>query len=356
MKKRILIIGLSPVLGGVETYLYNLIKYIDRDEYNFDFLIVGNHKSVFEKEINEIINDGENHFYYCPNLKSDYLKGKKWIREFYGNRNYDYIYLNTCTAARIQYCTTAIRKGSILISHSHNGNGDSKINNALFKGYLSKKSKYKLSCSDLAAKWLYGNKFTNYKIIPNGIDTERFKYNEKIRNNLRIKLKFNHTDIVLGHVGRFSEQKNHKFFIEIAKELSNRFKFLLIGDGDKKSEFINMMCTNKLEDRFVILSAQDDIEKYYNVMDLFLMPSLFEGLPIVSVEAQCNGLSCVFSDTVSKQSNLSDRCRFIPTNNLSEWKKSILKANIERFDGVEVIKRKGFDVMTTVKTIQELLS
>lgn len=350
--KKILIIGLSPILGGVETYIYNLIRFFNKKEYYFDFLIVGNEKSVFEDEINILLNDGINHFHYCPNLKKEYIKGQKWLKKFYKNNKYDIIYLNTCTCARIQYCFGGIMDGAKLISHSHNGNGDSKINNFVFRPILKSMSKVKLSCSDLASKWLFGTS-KNVQIVSNGVDTSRFCYNQKNRDLIRKNLNVKKDDILIGHVGRFSKQKNHKYFINLAHITKKNYKFLLIGDGELKDEFIALVNENELKNRFYILPSKDDIEKYYSAMDLFVMPSLYEGLPIVSVEAQTNGLSCIFSDTVSRNANLSGNCSYVSLTEKQKWKKEIEKNAGLRFDGVKEIKNKKFDIESTVKMLED---
>lgn len=350
--KKILIIGLSSILGGVETYIYNVVKLFDINKYMFDFLIIGNDKSVFEDELNSFFNDGVNHFYYCPNLKTDYIKGKKWLNKFYSNNKYDIIYLNTCTSARVQYCFGGIRNGAKLISHSHNGSGDSKTNNFVFRPILNYYSKIKFSCSDLATKWLFGNS-KNVKIVPNGVDTKRFCYDKNNRKFIRNKLKLKDKDILIGHVGRFSSQKNHKYFISLAKILDDKYKFLLIGDGSLKSDFINLINEKKLQDKFKILDSKNDVEKYYSAMDLFVMPSLYEGLPIVAVEAQTNGLSCIFSDTVSKDADLSNNCSYVSLDDDKNWKIEIEKRAKVRYDGVKKIKTRKFDIASTVKMLEK---
>lgn len=350
--KRILVIGLSPILGGVETYIYNLVRFSDLKKYYYDFLIVGDKKSVFEDEINKMMNDNKNHFYYCPNLKKKYLEGRKWLKEFYNNNKYDYIYLNTCTSAKIQYCYYGIKDGARLISHSHNGSGKSKINNYTFRRMLCKYSKTRLACSDLAGKWLYGNK--SFEVIPNGIDVDRFKFDQNSRKIVRKELKIEDNDIIIGHVGRFELQKNHKYFIKLAQKLPNNYKFLLIGDGNLKDELKNDINDMNLGERFIILPSKSDIEKYYSGMDIFVMPSIFEGLPIVSVEAQANGLTCIFSDNVSRQSNLSNHCYFLALDNVDKWIELIEKIDFNRYDGKKEITQRKFDVNSTVKKLNSI--
>lgn len=356
MKKKVLVIGLSSILGGVETYIFNLVKNSNKDLYDYFFLIIGDKKSVFENEINKMFEGNKNRFYYCPNMKKNIFKGIKWIKDFYNENHFDYIYMNTCTCAKFLYCIPALKKGTKLISHSHSGDGDSKLNNGFFRLFVNKYSYKKFACSDLAGKWLYGKKCKDYTIVPNGVDTNRFEFNNEMRDKIRGDFKFESNDIIIGHVGRFSEQKNQKFFIELANILPNNYKFLLIGDGPKKIQFQESVNANGLDNRFIILSNSNKIEHYYNAMDLFVMPSTYEGLPIVSVEAQTNGLICVLSDSVSRNSDLSDHCYFIPLTDLDNWGEIIKNIDIKRYDGVKEIKKRHFDICSTVSIVEKELN
>lgn len=356
--KRVLIIGMSDTLGGVETYIYNLIKYIRKDIFLFDFLVIGEESpSVFEKEINSLLKG--NHFYYSPNLKKDYKNAKKWLKSFFKNHTYDVIYMNTCTAARITYCLDGLKHGNTtLITHSHNGRADNwkgRINNSLFRPFTTNKSKVRLACSDVAYHYLFSDSPKGEWFIPNGVDVERFKFNLDKRNEIREKFNFSNNDFLIGCVGRFSEQKNHQYLIQIAKKIDSRFKFILIGDGELKDKFCNDIKRESIENRFILLKAINDIQDYYNAFDLFLMPSIFEGLPITAVEAQCNGLPCIFSTNITKQVALSDNCKFIDLKDIEMWIETINKFKISRYDGKRVIIEKNFDILSTVKKIENLL-
>lgn len=352
--KKILIIGMTPILGGVETYIYNLIKAMDKSEYQIDFLVPGSEKAVFEIELNNLLGGTENHFYYCSNIKKNFIKTKLWLRKFYKEKRYDLIYLNTCSAAKISYCSYAVNiLGGKLISHSHNGNGFSSLLNSLFQKRIYNCSDIRLACSDLAAKWLYGNDAENVLIVPNGVEVSKFEFSEKNRQSVRKRLNINDNKIVIGHVGRFSEQKNHSFCVKIAKLMEPKFHFLLIGDGELKQPLIEEIKAECLEERFTILPSQKDVEKYYSAMDIFIMPSIYEGLPIVAVEAQANGLNCILSSEISHQTNLTNHCEFIPINNVDLWVSAIKNKSCNRYDGKSLVKMAGFDNSDTVKIISD---
>lgn len=359
MKKKILIIGMSDIIGGVETYIYNLIRLINKDKYHFDFLVIGQGiHSVFENEINALLNDGKNHFFYCPNLKKHYIKAHRWLKDFYRQNKYDIIYLNTCTSARISYCRYALKKSRTkLITHSHNGRADNyigEINNKIFKRYTTNKSSKLLACSDVAYKYMFSNKPSGKWFIPNGVRTDRFKYNQIERETLRRKLNIPEEKIVIGCVGRFSAQKNYGYLVDLSELLPEKYCFLCIGDGDEKEAIKSRIIAEYKQDYFIILDSQKDIERYYNAMDIFVMPSIFEGLPITAIEAQCNGLPCVFSDTITKQVGLTDNCSFISLQNKKEWATTITQQDIKRCDGESIIAEKGFDELAPVLLLEEL--
>lgn len=356
--KKILIIGMSCTLGGVETYIYNLIKNIEHTKYYIDFLIIGRDEtSVFENEIEGILHDGKSHFFYTPNLKKAPIKTIRWLYDFYRNKKYDVIYLNTCTAARIMYCIFGINLNAKLITHSHNGQADDiigKFNNRIFKRYTTKKSVVKLACSDIAYHYLFSDLPTGKWFLPNGVDTKRFSFNEKNRIKIREELQIDNDWRVIGCVGRFTDQKNHKYLIDIAENLNPKHIFLLIGDGKKKQEIKDMINLRGIRDKFLILDSQNDIERYYSAMDAFIMPSIFEGLPITAVEAQCNGLPCIFSDTITRQVSLSNNCYFLPLSDKMAWIRTLYEVTGNRYEGKKVIEKAGFDVESSALVISEL--
>lgn len=356
--KNILIIGLSPIIGGVETYIYNLVKGLNKEKYTFDFLIIDANTSVFEDEINSLFNDNKNHFFFSPNLKKKPIKARKWLKDFYDSHHYDAIYMNTCTAARIKYCEYPIKKyGTKLISHSHQGNAFSTIHhitNSLYKRKITNLSYKKLACSELAYHWLFNDTCIPENIIVNGVDTNRFKFDIHWRNKIRNELGIDEDTIIIGNVGRFSNQKNQPYFIELIQALDESYKVLLIGDGDQKDKFLRKIESENLKNRFIVLDSKPDIEKYYSAMDVFAMPSVFEGLPIAAVEAQAEGLPCVFSDNISRQTALSENCQFINLKNLTLWKDTIVKYKKVRYDGTKTILENGFDNNRPVKQITRI--
>lgn len=264
--------------------------------------------------------------------------------------------LNTCTAARISYCVKGLKNNRTkLITHSHNGKADNwkgSLTNKLIKKYTTKRSAYRLACSDLAYSYLFSDSMSGKWFVPNGVEIDRFKFNEVERRIIRVQNNISKDNIVIGNVGRFSAQKNHRYFLDLAEKLDNKFVFLLLGNGELKEEFIEKVKECGLEDKFRVVSAKTDVERYYSAMDVFVMPSIFEGLPITAIEAQCNGLPCVFSTYITQQVKLSSNCEFVDLEDKGKWIEVISNFSKSRYDGVKVITDNKFDIDSTVKMME----
>ena len=144
------------------------------------------------------------------------------------------------------------------------------------------------------------------------------------------------------------------YFVKLSKKLGDKYMFLCLGDGPDKEPFMQVVKDDNIEDRFIILTARDDVYKYYSAMDLFAMPSHYEGLPIVAVEAQCNGLSCVLSDNISRQTNITGRCEFVANDDLIKWAETVRNIKKDRFDGEQVLKENGFSIYNTVSMVEKI--
>jgi len=191
-----------------------------------------------------------------------------------------------------------------VISHSHNGNGYNPAINSIFRPIVNRVSYKRLACSKSAAEWLFGKKRVNdTQIIINGIDTERFTYNAEARDRVRKQYGIAENQFVIGHIGRFSEQKNHAFILDIFSEVLKqkpKTLLLLVGVGELMDQIKSIVQERGIEKSVLFAGKQSRTEDYYSSFDCFLMPSLYEGLPVVGVEAQCEGLDCFFSNQIDK--------------------------------------------------------
>lgn len=360
--KQILIIGLTDKMGGVETFIYNTTRFSDKEKYEYDFLVHGTEKCVYQDEITNFY-DNTMHFYFIRSIKKNFLGWFKDIITFYrsNGKKYDYIHLQTGATSEIVYVFPFCLIYKIkVISHSHNGYGYSPFINLCFQPVLNFVTCKWIACSKIAAKWLFGKKAKCAKILNNGIDTNRFKFDKEKRKLIRKQYNLN-DEFVIGHVGRFSEQKNHEkileVFVEIKKKISDA-KLILVGTGERENIIKKAVTDLQMQDSVVFVGKQEFTENYYCSFDVFLMPSLYEGLPVVGIEAQCEGLPCFFSDKIDKKILITDRAKMIPLNYSSKkWAEIICNIQglrTEREKYADIVSQKGYSIKSTIKKLEEI--
>ena len=365
MKKRILVIGLTERMGGVETFIYNTTRFSDKNKYEYDFLVHGTDHTVFQKEITDFYNDGEKHFFFVPSIKKHPMSSLKALSKFYSQNasKYDYIHLETGATSEIMYVYPFIKKYNLkVITHSHNGNGYTPIINTIFRPLVNKASCKELSCSDEATNWLFGKKKQKDVInINNGIDVNKFTFNAQARKEIRNKYYISDDTLVIGHIGRFSEQKNHKFILKIFKYVLNKRPnsiLMLVGMGELEKEIKEQICRLNLQQNVILCGLQAKTEDFYSAFDVFLMPSLYEGLPIVGVEAQCEGLPCFFSDKISRQISITSNAHIISLKKSADyWAKSILKTKLDinnRKKYSNQMTDAGYSIISTVHHLEKI--
>ena len=318
---RILQIGMHDNLGGVETFLMNYYQNIDRKIIQFDFISMYDHIS-YEDEIKNM--GGK--IYNIPSVKKNPIQYYKQLKRIIIENNYSIVHINMLSAANILPILAASSSHvDNIIVHSHNGgipNGFfRKILNKINKKILISKANVFFACSKLAGDWMF-NKKVDYKIIPNAIKLKKFQFNNekrnKIRKNLNIESKY-----VIGHVGRFQQQKNHSFLIDIFYEfhkLCPDSVLLLIGVGELQNDIIKKTSQYCLNDSVYFLGKKENVCDYYQAMDAFVLPSLFEGLPVVGVEAQICDLNCFFSSNITSEVQLNEKTYFLSLDNSAyDW-------------------------------------
>lgn len=209
----------------------------------------------------------------------------------------------------------------------------------------------KLAPSSEAAIYTFGRKQLKQgkvKILNNAIPYQKFIFDNKIRNKMRKDLNIENK-LVIGHIGRFNEQKNHKFLIKIFKEIKKENEnamLLLVGKGNLEDEIRRQVEQLKLNDSVMFLGVRKDIPELLMTMDMFVFPSLYEGMPNTVIEAQATGLKCIVSDTITKEANITGLVTYVSlTNDLNIWKNNILKNyTYKREDTSKILKQKGYDI------------
>ena len=217
-----------------------------------------------------------------------------------------------------------------------------------------------LACSEDAADWLYGDKISKDKIviIPNSIESDAFKFDDAVRTEYRKKLGYQKTDFVIGHVGRFAYQKNHKFLLEVFKDVAEKndcAKLLLTGTGELENEIKSATAQYGLENKVQFLGKRDDVNGLMQAMDLFAFPSRFEGLGVVLIEAQAAGLKCIASDQVPHNANITDNVVFLPLDKC-KWAEQIqkYKSDYSRKDMSQKIEDQGFGIKSMIMKIENV--
>jgi len=332
--------------GGISSFMMNYYRSIDRTKVQFDFLVHGFEKGVHDVEIVEL--GGK--IYNVPIKSKDYFGNIRALKEIFMSGLYSIVHchmdaMNTFVLRIAKKCGVPIR-----ISHCHN---TEHLTNNFLRYHINefarrnsvKFATHRFACSELAGNWLFGAE-CEFNIANNAILVDKFNFNSEKRVRYRDELKIG-TSIAIGHIGRFDYQKNHSFlidvFFEIMKE-SNKYKLLLVGEGYLKKDILEKAESLNLKDHIIFLGERRDISELISAFDIFVLPSLFEGLPVVGVEAQANGLACVFSSNVSKEIALADNVVFISINCAQEWAKKIMDLDYLRLDSSEKIKRLGYDI------------
>lgn len=355
--------------SGVYSLIVNVIKNKPKD-VDIDIAAFENFENT--ADLNELAQYGTNVKYvgYSGNKLIKQYKIYKNLLRYLKQNKYDCVHIHSDVANKLYIAGKAAKKAGIskIIFHSHASEVDG--NYRKIKRQLHKLTRRKLkdigtrfvACSDVAAKWMYPNiNSQDITIINNGIDLDKFRFNSKVRQQVRKKLKLN-DNLIIGHIGRFSYQKNHQYIIEIFSKLvlhEPKARLLLVGEGPDREVIENLVKEKNLENNVIFYGLSNHVEKLLQAMDVFILPSHFEGLPIVGVEAQTAGVPVIFSDQISKESKLTNNVTFLPikANNISQWVTTIEKykdysINI-RLNAYKMVKNKKFDIDST---IQEFVS
>jgi glycosyltransferase involved in cell wall biosynthesis len=354
MKRILQVVGIMNT-GGIETWLMNVLRNIDRTKIQFDFVVHTNKKGYYDDEIKKL----GCKIFQVPrfNIINIYQYKKRW-KALLKNSNYHIIHTHIRSIAPI-FLKIAKEYNFTTIAHAHstsNGTWNHALIRNFFQRNINKHTDIRLACSKEAGNWLF--KSEDYRIIKNAINSSLYIFNEKTRNQYRKS--FNIEDsIVIGHVGRFIYAKNHDFLIDIFARLykqNNKFRMVLVGDGKMKYDIEKKVKILGLENKIIFTGIRSDIPQLLQMMDLFLFPSYFEGLPISLIEAQAAGLQCFISDTISKESILTNYVYPISLNApIDVWINMIMNnLNYKRENTSSYIKNNGYDIKTIIKELEDL--
>lgn len=349
--------------GGAESMIMNLYRQIDRSKIQFDFVEHTNMQAVFDEEILSL----GGRIYHCPRFTGkNYYTYKKWWKRFFqtDGSTYQIVHGHIGSTAAI-YLKEAKKNGSFAIAHSHSAGTDNSLKSYLYR-ILSFPTRfiadYFFACSKEAGIERYGKKnyySSNFVLFKNGIDTNKYVYNKEIRNLMRDKYNISN-EIVIGHVGRFVVAKNHEFILDIFCEFLKRVKdskLILIGDGPLRNKIESKAKNLGIFDNIIFTGSIPNVNKYLQMIDVFLFPSIYEGLPFALVEAQAAGLPCIISDSIPRECNIvNDLVISLSLKaSITEWINRILNVSkqINRVDTSKIICDSGYDIKETTKWLEE---
>lgn len=346
MSTNILVYGISNQKGGISEFMMTLNNNLVKKNLTFNYIIKG-YDSIYEPQIQKM---GGKVFYY--NYKNSIerilnlykiLKKERAVADiFYYNTSGTYFVFPVIFARLMKYK---------IISHAHSSKDirlgkNYIILNMLNRQLLNITSSIKFTCSDAAKKWVYG-KSKNIIQINNAIDSNKFYYDNAIRKKIRTDLKISNDEILITNIGRFEYPKNQKFLLNLMHEINKKntkIKLLLVGNGSDYEELLTYVKTHNIKNTYMP-GQKNNINEILNASDLFLLPSYFEGFPIVSVEAQATGLPCILSNRITKDSNITGLVKFLSLSEPKKWIEYISTFKpCKRRDMNVILKKHGFDI------------
>lgn len=346
--------------GGVESVIMNYFRHMDRDKVIFDFIVFEGSSHVPEAEITAL--GGK--VFYIPSYKHIFASKKAFVK-ILKEGGYDIVHSNL-NAMSVFYLSSAKKAGvKVRIAHSHSTSNKKEHLRNILKNILRRSSRkyatHYFACSEYAGRWLFGDKAFDaglVTIINNAIDLEKFRYNEEKRSEIRRSCGLG-DNFVIGHVGRFMPQKNHAFLIDIFAEVCKKrddARLLLLGDGPLMEDVQSKVSSLGLQDKVIFIGNVPNVNEYYSAMDRFVLPSLYEGLPVVGIEAQINGLQCYFSSEITKEAKVIDSTEMLPLFiGASVWAERILSVNdIDRLIGYNTMLGSIYDISAEAKKLEEI--
>ena len=351
--KKILVDGMPRTIGGIGVLILNLAECSrecgDSDSFQFEFIIAGT--SGYLTTLRE-----KGYKYHIAPPIHDLVTYNSFLSKLFAENDYDYLWFNNTSKVNIMLPVFAKKNGLKIITHPHGVKNEEKgLKLLLFRTFNKLHERKMLSlvdipfaCSREAADIYYGDTALRERVLimHNGINVDTFSFNQTSRNLFRDKLGLEESDILLGTVGRLTAVKNYPFIINVLSRLKDEYKLIIIGDGEEKDTLQNMIIDKNLSNRCFLLGSKKNVADYLSAMDCFLLPSFNEGMPFSIVEAQCEGLPCIVSDTLTREVAITDLVNYASINDENEWTRMItaLKRDNKRCIYREKIIQAGYSI------------
>lgn len=355
--KRLLCIMNSMAAGGAETFLMKVYRAIDRSKYQFDFCVTVEEPAFYDSEIKKL---GGKIFHITQKTKNL----KQFRKDLYSvvkDNHYDYVMKISANCMGFMDLKIAKKAGAkVCVARSSNSDsGNSFTNKAMHKLGSILYERFvdvKIAPSDLAAIYTFGKNAYQHNdviILNNAIDLSVYQYSITERDRIRKELSIPENAVLIGHIGRFSAQKNHSFLIRIFSEIYKQKKdvrFLIVGKGELREDILNQINSCGIQHVTIVSDVRKDIPAILSALDVFVMPSLYEGMPNTIIEAQATGLPCILADTITKSANITGLVQYHSLEDKPDvWARTVLKlANVERRNTERDLKQHGYDIQDAV--------
>lgn len=357
---RVLHVVVNMNRGGTETLLMNLYRNIDRKKIQFDFLTFK--PGVFDQEIKDL----GGRIYHIPYITDvGHFQFTNMLEYFFRLHN-DYKIVHVHMDKMSGFILRFAKKANIpiRIAHSHNTESEGNMLVKLYKWYggtfIHKSATHFYACSETAANWLFKKTIKRTQILKNGIEIDKFQFSEEVRKKVREQLAIDESTFVLGHIGRFTQQKNHLYLLDLYKKVHETIPqsiLVLVGDGTLRPQIEAKITELQLSTNVILLGIRPDTNRILQAFDVFVFPSLHEGLPVTLLEAQATGLPCVISDVITREVDLGvDLISYVPLNDTTKWIRELSLLHHEKAKRPfpeKHLTEKGFHIKTTAQKVQQ---
>ncbi len=347
--------------GGAEAMVMNYYREIDRKKVQFDFVVHREEKGDYEDEVTAL---GGKIYRMMPLRPHTFGKYQKQIAAFFDEHPGYQVVHGQCSESGYFFYKEAAKRGiPVIIAHAHNSHVRVDLK-WFFRTWMKHKMRpyltHYLSCGDEASEWLFGKELAQKAIvIKNAIDSRLYSFDSGIRKRKREELGIDPAALAVCHVGRFDKVKNHGFIVEIFAELLKKrpdARLLLIGDGELKAQTEQKVRDSGIDKQVDFLGVRRDVNELLQASDVMLFPSLFEGLPVTLVEAQCTGLPCLISDSIPDEVIVTDLIESTPLNKPpTYWAEKLITSaekKHERASYPQKITEAGFDIKKNVRWLE----
>lgn len=345
--------------GGIESFMMNYYRKFDREKVQIDFVV---HDAGGYGYYDEEIKSMGGNIYMLPKKSTHPFTYIYRLKKILNKGNYKIIHVHMDAIGA--WVLKAAKECGIPVRIAHSHNTQHLTNNPLKLWFLERARKninkyatHRMACSEAAGKWLFGD--APFEVVRNAIEVERFAYNEQYRKEIRTEYKVSDNEFLIGHVGRFDTQKNHSFLIDVFAEVNKQIpnsRLILIGGGNLTfKDCLQQIAKHGLTEKVIITGVRDDVYKFYSAFDVFVLPSLFEGLTVVSIEAQMNGCPNILSSNISSEVNMSGNVKLLPLQ-MEDWIKAItntIKEGIHREKACFDTEHSGYNIDTESRLLQQ---